>query len=446
MLFWSWGHAEGWHLIGHRLEQYPFPIARPAHLLAIADDPADRLEKAGHLLELTAVTLGVVALGWCRANSLAPDVVDKWEKRLEPFGIAIGTWIDVIKSASKAMGRQPGDPVARAVRLSSEAALPGLATYQPTRNVYAHGGKPRLRADQQAALSELEGGVSAILDGIEPLTHIQFGLIRSCQPRGTSYTAEFDQLTGPTEPFRIRRIYSAVPLEPGAVIASQRDSLESAVDLTPFCLWRRCPKCRRDELFYLHQRRKQRSSYFSFSTGHPLTLKGEAAEPAPKQATTFRMEPLGSVRSAAASGWRATWADLASRPRRLAARLVDFGLATMLAAVGGTLAAIAGLPPLVVTVIAIAAAVLYEPLAALTGGTPGKRLMRIEPISIWNGMALTRGDTLRRALFANAQILFPPLIVRNLAWVLWDPARQCLHDRKAASIVIAGRTRPGQRT
>jgi hypothetical protein len=433
-------------VIGHRLEQYPFPIAYPAHLLAIADDPADRLEKAGHFLELTATTLAVVALGWCRANSLAPTMVDRWEKRLDPSGITLSAWTDVIRAASKAMAGRPGDPLAKAVRLSADAVLNGLDTYRPTRNVYAHGGKPRLRPDQQAALSELERGVSATLDGIEPLTHIQFGLIRSCRPKGTSYTAEFDQLTGPTEPFRIRRIHCRVPLEPGTVIASPRDSLESAVDLTPFCVWRRCPKCRRDELFYLHQRRKQRNSYFSFSTGHPLTVKREAAEPAPRQATTLRMEPLGSVRSAAASGWRATWADLASRPRRLAARLVDLGLAAILAAAGGVLAAIAGLPPLAVAGIVIAVAVLYEPLAALTGGTPGKRLMRIEPISIWDGRALTRGDTLRRALFTNVQLLFPPLAVRNLAWVLWDPARQCLHDRKAASIVIAGRTRPRQKS
>ena len=45
----------------------------------------------------------------------------------------------------------------------------------------------------------------------------------------------------------------------------------------------------------------------------------------------------------------------------------------------------------------------------------------------------------------DAQILFPPLAVRNLAWLLWDPARQCLHDRAAASIVVAGRSRHIQR-
>jgi RDD family len=99
----------------------------------------------------------------------------------------------------------------------------------------------------------------------------------------------------------------------------------------------------------------------------------------------------------------------------------------------------------VIALTAALLAVMYEPLIALTGGTPGKRLLRIEPISIWDGLALGRADRLRRALFAGVQILFPPLAVRNLAWVLWDPARQCLHDRKAASIVIAGRTRPGQK-
>jgi len=75
----------------------------------------------------------------------------------------------------------------------------------------------------------------------------------------------------------------------------------------------------------------------------------------------------------------------------------------------------------------------------------GKRLLRIEPVSVWDSRALSRADGLRRALVVDAQILFPPLAVRNLAWLLWDPARQCLHDRAAASIVVAGRSRHIQR-
>ena len=52
----------------------------------------------------------------------------------------------------------------------------------------------------------------------------------------------------------------------------------------------------------------------------------------------------------------------------------------------------------------------------------GKRLTRIEPISAWDSRALGRADALRRALVADAQLLFPPLAIRNLAWVLRAPA------------------------
>lgn len=190
---------------GHQLDRYPFPIAYPATLLTIADDPADRLEKAAHFVELTATTLGVLALGWCRANSLSPDGVAQWEKKLDPFGITLGTWIAVVRSTSKVMAGSPRDPLARAIRLSAETALRGLEAYNPIRNVYAHGGKPRLRSDQEVALGELDAGVSAILDGIEPLTRTRIGLVRDCQPSGATYQTSLQDLTGPAEPFPIRR-------------------------------------------------------------------------------------------------------------------------------------------------------------------------------------------------------------------------------------------------
>ena len=433
-------------MTGHQLDRYPFPIAYPARLLAIAADPADRLERAHDFVELTAATLGIMALGWCRANSLSPDGVVQWERKLEPFGITLGTWITLIRSVSKVMATSPHDPLARAVRLSAESALPRLETYNPTRNVYAHGGKPRLRADQEAAVTELDSAASAILDGIEPLTRVRLGLIRDCQPSGTSYQASVDLLSGSAEPFPVRRVHSPVCYEQDVVIAYHPGSLEFAIDLTPFCVWQTCRACHRGELFYLHQRKKRRRYYFSFSTGHQLIVKGDVAEPAPRHATTLRTESLGSVRAAAASGWRASWADLAPRSRRLAARAIDLACTGALAAVGWLLASVVGgLPPVPAAAIAALMGAAYEPVTALAGGTPGKRLLRIEPISAWDGRTLSRGDSLRRALFADAQLLFPPLAICNLAWLLSDPARQCLHDRRAASVVINGRSRPGRK-
>lgn len=433
-------------MIGHNLERYPFPIAYPARSLSVAGDTADRLEKAAHFVELTATTLAVLVLAWCRANSRSTGAVQQWHRRLEPSGITLDTWITVAQSSRTVMAGSPADPVARAVRLSAEAAGPVLKTFNPTRNVYAHGGKPRLRADQETAAGELDGGVSAILDGIKPLTRIRLGLITDCQAADGSYQASLEVLAGSGEPFPRRRLRSPRAYGKGAVIAYHHDSLDFAVDLTPFCIWRSCPACHRDELFYLHQRKKQRDLYFSFSTGHELTVKGAITEPAPKRATTMRAEPLGSVRAAATAGWRASWADLASRMSRIAARLVDLTLAVLVGAVGWALASLIGVrSPVLAAAIALLLAVGYEPVTALTGGTLGKRLLGISAISVWDCRPLNRADTLRRALFADLQLLLPPIIIYNMAWVLWDPARQCLHDRRVASIVIAGRSQHGRK-
>jgi hypothetical protein len=54
------------------------------------------------------------------------------------------------------MAKTSGDPVARVVHLVAGAVLPGLENdYGPTRNVYAHGGMPRLRPDQEQAVNDL---------------------------------------------------------------------------------------------------------------------------------------------------------------------------------------------------------------------------------------------------------------------------------------------------
>lgn len=162
-------------------------------------------------MELTAVTLGVLALGWCQTHTICPDGVRNWENKLDPYGIALGTWLTMIRSAVKAMKDQPHDPIARAIRLAANAALPALESYNPIRNVYSHGGKPRLRADRETAMKELGPGVSAILDGLAPLTHVRLGRIVSCRARGSSYLADVDVLAGPAEPFPSRRISSQFP-------------------------------------------------------------------------------------------------------------------------------------------------------------------------------------------------------------------------------------------
>jgi hypothetical protein len=411
----------------------------------IARDPADRVDKTSHFVELTATTLGVLVLAWYSSNAEESGALANWQRLLDPGGITLGTWINVVESARRGLTANPNDPVARAVRLACENALSGLKTFSPLRNTYAHGGKPRLVKDQQLAAASLATGLSAILDALDPVMSLRLGVVRDCQHQGSSWQVDTDIMIGATEPFRSQRLQSARPYARDEVIAFHGGSLSFALSLAPFCAWAECPACGREELFYLHQRKKKRNYYFSFSTGHERIVAGEKTERARQPALALGMEPIGSSRGATTAGWRAGWTPLASRPRRLAARALDLAVVGVLATVAWIVARAAGLPAWPSTGVAAGLALAYEPVAAVSGGTLGKRLLHLEPVSAWDSRPLGRVDTLRRALFATAQLAFPPLAIRNLAWLLWDPARQCLHDRRAASFVVAAKTAPRHR-
>jgi hypothetical protein len=94
------------------------------------------------------------------------------------------------------------------------------------------------------------------------------------------------------------------------------------------------------------------------------------------------MQPLGARRHAARRGWRASWSDLAPRPTRLAARLIDTMAVDSLVAAVCFLAAFIGLSAAVVAALGVAAGLAYEPVAAFRRGSLGKRLLRIEPVSV----------------------------------------------------------------
>jgi hypothetical protein len=432
-------------MIVQRLDRYPYPLAYPAWLFRQADGVADKMEKAGQFVELTATTLGVLALAWCEARSIEPGGVLQWQKKLDQGGITLNVWNGAIRAARKAMASSPNDPIARAFGAAVDTTVQALEKYISVRNTYAHGGKPRLRPDQQAALQDHAKIVSLILDRTEPLTHLCVGVILSCRPRGNSFLAEVEVMSGYAEPFTVSRFSTQNPYTQGTVIAFNSGSLDHAIELAPYCIRERCPQCGRDELFYLHQRKKGEHFYRSFSTGHQLKLKKEKVKPTSKPKIALGMTPLGSARSVASAGWRATWADLAPRSRRVSARLVDTTAAALIAGVAWMVFLILGLPPSASAGFSLLLMCLYEPVSVLAGGSPGKRLVRIEPISTWESRTLGQRDALRRALYVDLQLLFPPLAVRNLAWLLWDPARQCLHDRRAASIVISGRSEPAQK-
>lgn len=293
----------------------------------IADDPSDRLDKAGHFIEMTTITLGVMALGWCRAHAATSQVVADWHKPLDRKGASLGGWIVLLRGAGSALASDPNDPLARAVRLAIGNVLPQLDKFVRIRNQYAHGGKPRVRVEVESAEREMTELASVVLDTVQPLTNIRLGVVRKCgkPARSRHYELHLDVLTGYAELFSAQRLASSRSYDPGTVLAFSADNLQFAVDLAPYCIFYSCPVCSRDELFYLTKCKRSRSDHFSFTTGHELRLKGNAVAQAPPPLAGQPMQSLGSRRSVTAHGWRASWADLSPRHRRVAARAADTG-------------------------------------------------------------------------------------------------------------------------
>ncbi len=424
-----------------RLESYPFPLAYPAHLARTARDPADRLEKAGHFIEMTAVTLGVLVLGWCRAHQAAAEDLTQWENTLERKGAALGGWIALLGSTRAVlMAAGPGDALGRALALAVDGARERLEGFTPTRNQFAHGGRPRIPGEVEVAASELAARASTLLDSMESLHQVRIAVVRGCRPVAAgTFEVDLDVLAGYAEAPATQRLRSRREFEPGAVVAYASGRLDSAADLSPYCVYRACSVCGRDELFYLTKRKRNRADHFTFANGHELRLKRDRASEQSRPLAALGMEPLTARRTESAQGWRASWLDLANRRSRIAARGIDLAAIGALSAAIGLLTHVIGLPTRTSIVAGLVVLLSYEPIAAVRGGTLGKRLAGIEAISVWNAQPLSTADAVRRALAVDLSIVLPPFAVYSLAWIIWDPARQGFHDRFARSIVVAGR-------
>jgi hypothetical protein len=112
--------------VAYRLERLPFPLAHAARAVETARDPEHRLSAAQHFVEMTAHTLGVLCLGWCRSRGVGSDAVRDWESAVDSKGVALGRWTTLVRAVSRVMAEHPGDPLARSIKLAVDATLPRL--------------------------------------------------------------------------------------------------------------------------------------------------------------------------------------------------------------------------------------------------------------------------------------------------------------------------------
>lgn len=80
--------------------------------------------------------------------------------------------------------------------------------------------------------------------------------------------------------------------------------------------------------------------------------------------------------------------------------------------------------------------VVYETVAtARYGRTFGKRWMKIRPLTV-DGHALGWGRALGRSAIQSLAGFLSWIGLLDPLWCLWDPDRQCLHDKIAGTLVV----------
>lgn len=164
----------------------------------------------------------------------------------------------------------------------------------------------------------------------------------------------------------------------------------------------------------------------------------------------YGTEPTAPPHGYEAAGYAATF-EYGGRWRRLFAAIVDglivYAVTWVLTApiLGyGTMYEGSAARRTVANLIAAAVAFLYYVLQhGRWGQTLGKRLMHLRVVRADNGGAIGYGQAAWRLLFAYLISVVTCGIggLVDVAWILWDPRRQALHDKVARTVVV--RAEPG---
>jgi uncharacterized RDD family membrane protein YckC len=219
------------------------------------------------------VLLGVVALGWARAENIGQDVVERWQSALSGGGLSLGHWLAVardVSNASRLSNLELGG-MADAVRprKAGTGLLGALDDVVRVRNLQAHGGPPRGQVETAERLSILEPSIAQALEGSDFLASAELLQIEDCalQRGNDGFEIAALRLRGDHPDYERIRFLASDPLVDQTLVLR---SGETMIDLTPFGLVRDCPKCGGREVYYPDRIEKDTTVFRSFDSRHEL--------------------------------------------------------------------------------------------------------------------------------------------------------------------------------
>ncbi len=251
------------------MELFPYPVARSARRFSQARTNEEQYAALLRTAECLVVSLGVMALAWCRTDSAGEPVLQPWVQRLRGGAITLGNWLAAARDVA-AVARPGNGPIqllGAALRPRGGGLLANLERLVQARNDWAHGGL-LTNAEASDRVRELRPVLLNALARSSFMVRSTWILTETApwRPLTANYEVSALNAMGDHPDFERIDFVSSQPLAERRLYILSADGTPLA--LAPFAVPLDCPVCRDREIFYVGRQRGRSTSLTSFDRGH----------------------------------------------------------------------------------------------------------------------------------------------------------------------------------
>lgn len=259
-------------VLARAAEGLPYPVARAVRRLQQANTPRDTYEATLRAGEMLSIVIGISAVAWAVSCGRQIPGIDTLLAAFSK-GVAQGAWLQAAQSVERPLAEDGGFPGLAATlgrTKGSTAVLDDLKLITEERNAWAHGASPRSQPEAADRTATILPALLRALERAQPLAAHDWLMVEGV--RLIRQTGRFElsaaRAMGAHPDWHRCYVDSESATPDDCFYIQTPDGL---IDLLPFVVMRKCPRCNQPELAYADRiDRKRGVALKSFDSGHPF--------------------------------------------------------------------------------------------------------------------------------------------------------------------------------